>query len=68
MQLIANILFGLGMLAVSLLLIPSGLFLTDAYYISTEGAHWIFSFVSPAFVLQGDCIFVVLFLHLPGYI
>ncbi len=49
MQLLANILFGLGMLAVSLLLIVSGLFLTHAYYISPEGAHWIFSFTAPLF-------------------
>jgi hypothetical protein len=47
MSLLANILFGLGMLAVSLLLITSGLFLTHAYYISPEGAHWIFSFTAP---------------------
>ena len=68
MQLIANILFGLGMLAVSLLLITSGLFLTHAYYISPEGAHWMFSFTAPAFILQGYGMVAVWVLQIRGNI
>ncbi len=66
MQLIGTILFGLGMLTVSLLLITSGLFLTHAYYISPEGAHWIFSFTAPAFILQGYGMVVVWILQIRG--
>jgi len=66
MRILANILFGLGMLAVSLLLITSGLFLTHAYYISPEGAHWIFSFTAPLFVLQGYGMVAVWVLQIRG--
>lgn len=66
MRILANIIFGLGMLAVSLLLITSGLFLTHAYYISPEGAHWIFSFTAPAFIAQGFGMVVVWVLQIRG--